>query len=274
MSASQSIAAIHVRAGQSQAGFPPLGYRDFLYFLVLRNLRARYAQSALGLAWAFIQPVFYMGVLSLVFGYLLGFRGQDTSYALFALVALVPWTFFSSMLQDSSQSIIKHRQMVTKVYFPRVLLPLAECMARLLDVAIGLLIIGGAMWVFGQPMSWYVLALPLFLLWALVLGFGLGMGLSALTVYYRDVRYALPFLLQLLFFASPVVYGVEAVPLRWQGWYALNPLAGLLSGFRWMFLGADFPLQVWLPGLVLTILLAIWAWVYFHRRQGKFADFV
>lgn len=274
MSAPPSIAPIHVRAGHSQAGFPPSGYRDFLYFLVLRNLRARYAQSALGLSWAFIQPLFYMGVLSLVFGYVLGFRGQDSSYALFALVALIPWTFFSSMVQDSSQSIIKHRQMVTKVYFPRVLLPLADCLARLLDVAIGLVIIGGGLLISGQPITWYVAALPLFLLWALLLGFGLGMGLSALSVYYRDVRYALPFLLQLLFFASPVVYGLEAIPQRWQFWYALNPLAGLLSGFRWMFLGTALPLEGWLPGLLLTLLLGIWAWIYFHKRQGKFADYV
>jgi lipopolysaccharide transport system permease protein len=251
-----------------------LAYGDFLYFLVLRNLRARYAQSALGLFWAFIQPIFYMGMLSLVFGYLLGFRGDDSSYALFALVALVPWTFFSSMLQDSSQSIIKHRQMVTKVYFPRVLLPLAECLARLLDIAIGLVIILVGLLISGQAITWYVAALPLFLLWALLLGFGLGMGLSALSVYYRDVRYALPFLLQLLFFASPVVYGIEAVPSHWQFWYALNPLAGLLSGFRWMFLGSDFPLEFWLPGLLLSLLLGTWAWVYFHKRQGKFADYV
>jgi lipopolysaccharide transport system permease protein len=255
-------------------GLSAVAYRDFLYFLVLRNLRGRYAQSAIGLSWAFIQPLFYMGVLSLVFGYVLGFRAGESSYALYLLVAIVPWTFLSAMVQDSAQSVIKHRQLVTKVYFPRLFLPLAECLARLLDFGLGLAIIGMACILFNQPVSWFVLALPLFLIWALLLGFGLGLGLSALSVYYRDVRYALPFLLQLLFFASPVVYGIEAVPKSWQVWYALNPLAGILSGFRWMFLGAEFPPAYWLPGLGVSVFIGIWGWVYFHKRQGTFADFV
>jgi lipopolysaccharide transport system permease protein len=267
----------HIGSGKIAAGISLTelwAYRDFLYFLVIRSMKARYAQSVLGFAWALIQPLFYMGVFSLIFGYFIGLSGGKHSYALFALAGIVPWSFFAAMVQDAAQSITKHRQMVTKVYVPRLLLPLAECLSRIFDFLVGLaLLLTVQLLHFSLPGPALIL-LPVFGLWLLLLAFGLGMGLAAMSVRYRDVKYGLPFLLQMLFFASPIVYDISLIPELWHSLYAINPLVGIIHGFRCMFLRETLDLFLLIPGLLSTLVLLVLSLIYFQRKQARFADWV
>lgn len=250
-------------------------YRDLLYILAWRDVKVRYKQTALGAGWAIIQPVFNMIIFTLIFGHVAHLPSDGVPYAVFTLTALLPWTYFAYVLTQSGESLVENARMITKVYFPRLVLPVAAALAGLVDFVISFVVLVGLMLFFHVHPGVGVVFLPFFLLLAVVAGLSAGIWLSALNVKYRDVRYALPFLTQVWLYASPVAYSAGLVKGPLAIVYALNPMAGVIGGFRWALLGVGSA-----PGLslvlsvVTTLLLLVGGLVYFRRMEQTFADLV
>jgi lipopolysaccharide transport system permease protein len=248
-------------------------YRELLYILIWRDIKVRYKQTAIGAAWAVIQPFFAMVVFSLIFGRLAKIPSEGLPYPIFAYSALLPWQFFAKALTEASTSLVVNERVITKVYFPRLLVPTAVVLAGLLDFGIAFLILLGMMVFYGITPSWFILFVPLFLLLAIITALGVSFWLSALDVEYRDVRYTLPFLTQLWFFATPVVYPSTIVPPSWRALYGLNPMVGVIEGFRWALLGSAPPdPRMLLVSSLLASLLFISGLIYFRRMERTLAD--
>lgn len=248
-------------------------YRDLLYFLVWRDIKTRYAQSVLGVGWAIIQPVFSMIVFTIVFGGLAKVSSDGVPYAIFSYTALVPWTYFANSLTGSTNSMVKSASMISKVYFPRLVLPLSEVLGKLIDFSIALLLLFGLMAWFQQMPTIWVLALPLLALLMVLTAAGMGMWLTALAIQYRDVSYGLNFGVQLLMYAAPVVYPASLVPDAYRLLYGLNPMAGVIEGFRSALLATNpMPWDLLAVGSVTAVLLFISGMLYFSRMEQFFAD--
>jgi len=249
--------------------------RELLYFLVWRTVKVRYKQTSLGVAWAVVQPVMTMAVFSLFFGRLAGIPSEGVPYPVFALTALVPWTYFANSVTQASNSLVEQESLLTRIYFPRLLLPLAAVTAGLLDFAISFGVLAGMMvWYWHLPGA-AVLAVPLFIVLALVAALGAGLWLSALNVQYRDIRYVTPFLVQIWLFITPVAYPSSLVPRRWQAVYGINPMAGAIEGFRWGLVGLpEPPLRLLAASTATALVLLISGLVYFRRMERSFADVV
>jgi lipopolysaccharide transport system permease protein len=255
-------------------------YRELVYFMTWRDLKVRYKQTLLGVSWAILEPFATMVVFSIFFGGLARIpTDNNIPYPVFTFVALLPWGLFAKALNTASRSLVTHQNMVTKIYFPRLVLPLASVVAGVVDFLIGCVVLIGIMAYYilkGQlqfAFSWALLTLPLFLLLALVTALGVALWLSALYVQYRDVNYLLPFLSEFLRIVSPVVYSSTLVPEKWQVIYSLNPMAGVLNGFRWAILNTPTGPG---PGMFISIGVAILILVsglfYFRRMEKTFAD--
>lgn len=250
-------------------------FRELLYFLTWRNIKVRYKQTVLGAAWAVIQPFFTMVVFSLFFGKLAGVPSDGIPYPIFSYAALVPWTFFASGLTNSSNSLVSSSSLVKKVYFPRLAIPITTVLSEVLDFALAFVVLLGMMAFYRVTPTHNVLWLPFFLLLALTTSLGVGLWLSALNVKYRDVRYAVPFITQFWLFATPVAYPSSLLGEPWRTVYGLNPMVGVVEGFRWALLGTNGP-----PGptllastLAAAALLVSGAY-YFRRMERTFADVV
>jgi lipopolysaccharide transport system permease protein len=250
-------------------------YRELLFFLTWRDIKVRYKQTALGAAWAVIQPLFTMLVFTLFFGRLAKVPSDGIPYPLFSYAALLPWQLFSYALTESSNSVVANERLITKVYFPRLFVPMASVLAGLVDFVTAFTVVIGMMVWYGVRPTWAVLTLPFFVILAMATAFGVGLWLSALNVQYRDVRYTLNFIVQFWLFASPVAYSSTLVPARWRPFYGLNPMAGVIEGFRWALLGKTQG-----PGTMLWVSVVVMAFVlvgglYYYRRMEKtFADVV
>jgi lipopolysaccharide transport system permease protein len=248
-------------------------YRDLLYFLTWRDVKVRYKQTALGAAWAVLQPLSTMIVFSIFFGALARVPSNGIPYPVFAYTALVPWTFFANAVIQGSNSLVDQEALLTKVYFPRLIAPAAAVFAGFIDVAIASVVLVGLMLFYGIVPSAAILTIPLFVLFAAATALAVAIWLSALNVRFRDVRYTLPFLVQIWLFASPVAYPSSLVPAPWSLVYSLNPMTGVVDGFRWALLGDVRP-----PGLGLAVsvvvvaLLLIGGLRYFRRVERSFAD--
>jgi lipopolysaccharide transport system permease protein len=248
-------------------------YRDLLYFLTLKGIKARYAQSVLGVGWAIIQPLFSTLVFTIIFGTLAKVSSEGVPYALFSLAAMVPWTYFSTTLTETANSLITNTNLINKVYFPRLVLPLSTALSKLLDFAIGLVVLAAMM-------AWYrylpgvdILWIPVLILIMICSSLGVGMFLSAMAVQYRDVKHAITFLVQMLMYAAPVVYPTSNVPEAWRFWYSLNPMVGVIEGFRSALLQTQpMPLPYIASGLVVSLLLFLAGALYFRRMERTFAD--
>jgi len=249
-------------------------YRELLAFQALRDVKVRYKQTVLGAAWAVIQPVTTMVIFSVVFGRLMGVDSQDKPYPVFAFAALLPWQLFAFALTQSSNSLVDSAHLITKVYFPRLIVPLASVAAGVLDFLIAFVVLVGLMFWYGITPTWAVLTLPLFLLLTVATALAAGLWLSALNVQYRDVRYTIPFLSQVLFFLTPIAYSADVVPERWRAVYGLNPLAGVVGGFRWALLGTPPPGPMLMVSVVMTFALLAGGLFYFRRMEKHFADVV
>jgi lipopolysaccharide transport system permease protein len=250
-------------------------YRELLVFLAWRDIALRYKQTALGVGWAVIQPLFTMIVFSVFFGALARVPSDGVPYPLFALVGLLPWQLFAYALTQASNSLVAEQRLITKVYFPRLLIPLASVLAGLTDflIAFGLVVAG--MLVYGVVPGWPVLMVPLFTMLAVVTALAVGLWLAALNVQFRDVRYTVPFLTQLWMFATPVAYPSSLVPEAYRPLYGLNPMAGVVEGFRWALLGqADLPLGLMAVSTAVVLALLVGGLFYFHRLERTFADVV
>ena len=248
-------------------------YRDLFYFLVWRQIKTRYAQSILGIGWAVIQPVFNMIVFTVIFGNMAKIASEGVPYAIFSYTALVPWTYFANSLTQSGSSLISARNMITKVYFPRLIIPLAPVLAKLLDFGIAMLLLFGLMVYFGIAPTVWALALPLLVLLMMLTASGVGMWLTAMAIQYRDVKYALSFGVRILMYASPVVYAASEVPRRFRLLYGLNPMAGVIEGFRAALLGTrGMPWDLLAVGAASAIAIFLTGALYFKRMERVFAD--
>ncbi|HEX5387015.1 MAG TPA: ABC transporter permease [Gemmatimonadales bacterium] len=252
------------------------GHHELLYFLVWRTLKVRYKQTALGAGWAVAQPFLTMIVFSVFFGRLARIPSNGDPYPVFAYTALVPWTFFATALAGASNSLVEHERMLTKVYFPRLLLPLAAVCASLVDFAIAFVVLLGLLAWYGIAPGAQALTLPLLVALAFCTALAVGLWLAAVNVQYRDVRHVTPFLVQLWLFVSPVAYPTSLVPERWRALYGLNPMAGVVDGFRWALLdrGEPPPATVMAASAVAVALLLVGGLFYFRRMERTFADVV
>jgi lipopolysaccharide transport system permease protein len=250
-------------------------YRDLFYFLVARDVKVRYKQTVLGGLWAIIQPLFLMVIFTLFFGYLAKVPSDGVPYPIFNYTAMVAWSYFASAVTFSSNSLVQETALISKVYFPRMLVPLAPIIAFLLDFAVSLIILIGMMFYYQVYPTIMVLFLPLLLLLMMLTASGVGMFLAAVNAKYRDVRYTITFLVQFWMFASPVVYPASIIPAKYHLIYAINPMAGVIEGFRSALLGTvAFPTDMLLVSTVVSVILLIFGALYFRRTERYFADVI
>ncbi len=250
-------------------------YRELLFFFVWRDIKVRYKQTVMGVAWAIIQPVFTMIIFSLFFGRLAKVPSDGLPYPLFSYAALVPWTFFANALNQSANSLVVSANMVKKIYFPRPTLPIATILAGVVDFVLAFLVLLGMIFFYGLTPTINVLWLPLFLLLALITSLGVGLWLSAMNVQFRDVRYAVPFLTQAWLFATPIAYPSSLLSEPWRTLYGLNPMVGVVEGFRWALLGTDTaPGPMVLVSSLVALALLVSGAFYFRRMEKTFADVV
>ena len=250
-------------------------HRELLWFLMWRDVKVRYKQAVFGAAWAVLQPLVTMIVFTVIFDRFARFPSAGMPYPVFAFAGLIPWQLFSGALQRSIQSVVGSAPLISKVYFPRLIVPLAATSTPIVDFAIAFIVLVVMAIASGLVPTWRVIALPGFVGLILVSAVGVGLWLSALNVRYRDVGHALPFFIQLWMYASPVVYPSTLVPERWRFLYSLNPMVGAIYGFRWALLGKPTPdLQAIVMGGGMAFLLLVWWLVYFRRMERTFADVI
>ncbi|MGE5249150.1 MAG: ABC transporter permease [Bacteroidota bacterium] len=249
-------------------------YRELVFFMIWRDIKVRYKQTLLGAAWAIIQPVMTMLVFNFLFNGIAKVPTDGIPYPIFAYTALLPWGLFTTALNQASRSLTSNHNMITKIYFPRLVLPVASVLAGLVDFAIAFVILIGLMVYFRVSPAWNVLwALPLFLLLAVVTALGVALWLSAINVKYRDVNYALPFITQFWLFITPVAYSAKVISQKWQLVYSLNPMAGVVNGFRWALLGSGSgPNAALWVSVGISLLVLASGLVYFRNMERTFAD--
>ncbi|NQU75284.1 MAG: ABC transporter permease [Planctomycetes bacterium] len=279
--------------GQSSPGAPPITviqpsrpwvslnlpdlwhYRELLYFLIWRDVKVRYKQTAIGALWAILQPFLTMVVFSVVFGRLLGVKSPNIPYPILLFAALLPWQLFANSLTQSAASLVANQSLVAKVYFPRLIVPAAAALSGLVDFAIASVILLGMMFYYGIAPTMAILAAPAFVLLTVVTALTVGLWLSAINVRYRDVRHTIPFLTQFWMFVSPVMYPLSIIPEKWRTLYALNPMVGAIEGFRWALLGNAYsPGPETVVSIFVVLALLIGGVVYFRRMEQTFADVV
>lgn len=253
-----------------------LAYHELLYFLVWRDVKVRYKQTFIGVAWAVIQPFTTMIIFTVIFGHLAGIHGEyGVPYPLFVFTGLLSWTYFASSLTLSSTSLVGSSNLLTKVYFPRLIIPLASVVSPLIDFFIAFVILIAMFFWYGRVPHWHAVLLPVFLIMGLLTAFGIGLWLSALNVRYRDIPYALPFLVQIWLYVTPVIYPVSIVPQRLHWLISLNPMTGVVDGFRWAVLGRGVPhYTVFATSAAMGGALLLSGLWYFRRTERYFADVV
>lgn len=277
-------ASVPVTVLRPTRGWVPLdlgqlwAYRELVYFLTWRDIKVRYKQAVLGVGWAVLQPILSMIIFTVIFNRFLGVKPDNglspELYPIFSFAALLPWQFFQGALQRASISLVGNANLLTKIYFPRLIIPISAVAAGLVDFLFAMLVMAGLMIYYRLPLSANLLWLPVFLLLALLAALAVGLWLSALNVQYRDVQHMVPFLLQAWLYASPVVYSVDAItagPL-WQALYALNPMVGVIQGFRWALLGGSPPDLTILVSAAVVLVLLVSGLFYFRHMERTFAD--
>lgn len=250
-------------------------YRELLYFLCWRDIKVRYKQTVLGAAWAIIQPFLTMVVFSLFFGRLAKIPSDGVPYTIFCYTALVPWTFFANGLSHASDSLVSNSNLIKKVYFPRLAIPIASVLSGVVDFALAFLVLLAMMLYYGIFPSLQILLLPVFLLLALITSLGVSLWLSAMNVQFRDVRYVIPFLIQFWLFATPIAYPSSLLSEPWRTLYGINPMVGVVEGFRWVLLGTQTaPSVMSLVSSIAAVAILISGLLYFTRMEKSFADTV
>ena len=248
-------------------------YRELLYFFAWRDIKVRYKQTVMGALWAIIQPFFTMVIFSLFFGRLANIPSDGVPYPVFSFTALVPWTFFANALAQASNSLVANANMIKKIYFPRLALPIATVLAGVIDFAVAFIVLLGIMLFYGLVPTANAIWLPFFALLALITSLGVSLWLAAMNVQFRDVRYTIPFLTQVWLFMTPIAYPSSLLPEPWRTLYGLNPMAGVVEGFRWALLGTSAaPGQMIIVSTLVALILLIGGAFYFRRMEESFAD--
>lgn len=277
MSSSVKICPTEIRPSGT---WPPIGlrelwaYRELLYFLVWRDIKVRYKQTAIGAAWAVIQPLFTMAIFAIFFGKLAGIQSEGLPYPIFAYTGLLPWMFFANAISNSGNSLIENSALVTEVYFPRIMIPAGSVVAGLVDLLIASLILIPLMFYYQVGLTWQMLMLVLLVPLTLCLALGVGTYVAALNVKYRDIRYAFPFFLQLWLFVSPVIYPSSMIPGQFRWVLRINPITGIIEGFRACLLGSKLDWGGLGISVVLTLVIFTYSVLKFHRMEKSFADII
>ena len=250
-------------------------YRELLFFLIWRDVKVQYKQASLGVAWAILQPLLTMVIFSVIFGHLAKLPSEGIPYPVFSYVALLPWQLFSGALTRSTSSLVGNANLLTKIYFPRLIIPFSATISGLVDFSVSFVVLLGLMTYYGIVPTFAILWLPLLVLLVLVTALSVGLWLSALNVQYRDVQHIIPFVIQAWMYASPVAYSTELIPTGlWRILYGLNPLVGVIQGFRWALLGGKKPDELMMMSIGLVTTLLITGLFYFRRMEKTFADVV
>ena len=250
-------------------------YRELLFFLVWRDVKVQYKQASLGIAWAIFQPMLSMVIFSVIFGQLAKLPSEGVPYPVFSYAALLPWQLFSNALSRSTSSLVGNANLLTKIYFPRLIIPFSATMSGLVDFGVSFVVLLGLMAYYGIVPTFTILCLPLLVLFVLVTALSVGLWLSALNVQYRDVQHIIPFVIQAWMYASPVAYSTDLIPTGlWRILYGLNPLVGVIQGFRWALLGGKKPDELMMMSIGLVTALLITGLFYFWKMEKTFADVV
>jgi len=246
--------------------------RELLGFLVWRDVSVRYKQTVLGVAWAVLQPVFTMAIFTVIFGKLAKMPSQGVPYPLFVYAGLLPWMFFSTAVTGASQSLVNQQALLTKIYLPRLFVPTASIGGGIVDLGVSFIVFGCLMAAYGVAPGWGALTLPLLVLLTAITALGVGLALAALTVTYRDFRYVVPFMIQVGMYLSPVIYPVSLIPERWQPLLAINPMVGVIDGFRSALLGVPWNLDTLTISTTAALLTLLFGLFYFRKTERRFAD--
>lgn len=249
-------------------------YRDLFYFLVWRDIKVLYAQTILGFSWAILNPLVQIVIFSVIFGRVANISTDGIPYVLFSTVAIIPWTYMSEAMTAASQSLVQGKQVLGKIYFPRVLFPLTPILAKLVDFSISLVILVAVMFYYQVPPTWNLLLLPPLIIAMMLVPTGLGMWLAALAIRYRDVKFAMSFFIKLLIYTAPILYTASAIPDEYRFWYSFNPLVAVIEGFRASLLGTPVEWQFIVPGLVTSVLIFLSGAIYFRRMEKVFVDVI
>lgn len=249
-------------------------YRDLFYFLVWRDIKVLYAQTILGFAWAILNPAIQIIVFSVIFGQVADVETDGIPYLLFTTVAIIPWTYMSDSMTAASQSLVAGSGMLGKIYFPRVLFPLTPILAKLVDFTISLVILIGVMIWFRVTPTWNLLLLPILIVAMMLVPTGIGMWLAALAIRYRDVRFAMTYIIKLLIYSGPIVYSASNIPPEIRFWYSMNPIVAVIEGFRSCLLGGAIEWQFILPGLITALIVFLSGAMYFRRMEKVFVDVI
>ncbi len=250
-------------------------YRDLIYFLMWRDVKVRYKQTAIGTAWVILQPLVTMLIFTAIFGILVRVPSEGLPYSVFLYTALVPWSYFSEAISRGGGSVVANTNLISKVYFPRLVIPIASIATPVIDFVLSFIILLGLITWFNIRPTWAIVTLPLFFLFTVMTALAVSLWFSALNVRYRDVSYTIPFVIQIWMFASPIIYPMGIIPFKWRLLYSLNPLVGVITGFRWALLGKGSP-DFWTMGIsiVAVLLLLIGGILYFRRMERTFADII
>lgn len=263
------------RGGWSLADFREIrAYRDLFYFLVWRNIKVLYAQTVLGFAWALLNPLIQILVFTVIFGRVAKVPTDGIPYVLFSAVAIIPWTYMSDAMNLSSQSLVTGQNMLGKVYFPRIIFPLTPVFSKLVDFGVSLLILVSVMVYYEVTPSWSLLWVPLFFVMMMAVPAGMGMWLSALAIRFRDVKFAMQYLIRMLIYSAPILYTASSISPEYRFFYSLNPIVGVIEGYRASLLGLPVPWEFVLPGLFTSILVFVSGALYFKRMEHVFADVI
>ncbi len=249
-------------------------YRDLFFFLVWRDIKVLYAQTVLGFFWAILQPLIQIVVFTIVFGKIARVPTDGIPYFLYATVAIVPWTYISETMIQSSQSMIVYQNVLGKIYFPRLLFPLTPILSRLVDFAVSILIVAAVMLFYRIPLTWNILLLPIFIAMMIITSSAVGMWLSSLAIRFRDVKHAMTFVVRMLIYTAPVVYSASSIPAKYRVIYSFNPLVGVIEGFRACFLGTPFAWSYIWPGMITAGVVFIMGAIYFKRMEQIFVDVI
>ena len=272
---SQHVTEIRPYRGWEGIDFAELrAYRDLFYFLIRRDIKVLYAQTILGFTWAVLNPLVQIIVFTIIFGHVADVPTDGIPYVLFSTVAIIPWTYMSEAMNTSSQSLVNEQGMLGKVYFPRVIYPLVPVFAKLVDFVISILILLPMMIYYQVAPTWNLLLLPGLIVMMISIPAALGMWLSALAIRFRDVKFAMPFVIRMLIYSAPILYTASSIPDTYRFWYSLNPIVGVIEGFRACLLGGPVPWAYIMPGVATTLLLLISGAVYFRRMERVFVDVI
>jgi lipopolysaccharide transport system permease protein len=274
-SENERITVIEPVSGWELPDFKELkAYRDLFYFLVWRDIKVLYAQTVLGFAWALLNPLIQIVIFSVIFGKVAKIPTDGIPYVLFSTVAIIPWSYMAESMSASSQSLVSGQNLLGKVYFPRVIFPLTPVLAKLVDFSISLMLVVAVMFYYQISPTWNLVYLPVLVLLMMAVPAGIGLWFSSLAIRYRDVKFAMPFVIRMLIYSAPILYPISAIPEQYRFFYSLNPIVGVIEGYRAALLGMPMPWEYILPGALVALLVLIFGAIYFRRMERVFVDVI